>query len=110
MRRRKGTLSDRLRPPGLKMCLVPPPAGRRIVTGPSAVTQTWPKYAPGLHLRGRSGRPPALARACLAGAHLLRLPRYYLRAARCSLSRAALMVRLGLRERAQLGRVALAGH
>jgi hypothetical protein len=87
------------------MRLGPVPAGRRKVTGPSAETQTWPKYAPGLRLRGRSAVAEnvrsVLARARLAAAQLLRLPRHYFRAARCSLCRAALMACLGFRERAQ---------
>jgi hypothetical protein len=44
------------------------------------------------------------------GTQLHRLPRYYLRAARCNLCRAVLMARLGFRERAQRGGVAVAGH
>jgi hypothetical protein len=45
-----------------------------------------------------------------AGIQLLRLPRYYLRAVRCCLSRVALMACLGFVERAQLGIIAVAGH
>jgi hypothetical protein len=112
--RRKRTLSDHLRPSGSKMCLVPPSTGRRIVTGPFAATQTWPKYASGLRLSERCADAavvrPVLARACLAGVQMFRLPWHYLRAARCSFYRTALMARLGFRERALLGGVAVAGH
>jgi hypothetical protein len=83
----------------------PVPTGRRKVTGPSAATQTWPKYAPSLRRGGRSAIAEnvrsVLARARLAAAQQLRLPQHYFRAARCSLCRAALMKCLGFRERAQ---------
>jgi hypothetical protein len=50
---RHNTLSDRLRPPGPKMHLVPPLTGRRIVTGPSAATETRRIFVPGMRRGGR---------------------------------------------------------
>jgi hypothetical protein len=99
------------RAPGGRRCLSACSTG--IFNGTTqtvAQSQICARFASPRMLRGRCGVRPALAWARLAGEQPLRLPRYYVGAARCSLFRAALMARLGFHERAQLVGVVVAGH
>jgi hypothetical protein len=61
--------ADRINPAGTPPRSKPSPAARRKVTGSSAETQIWPKYAPGLRLGGRY----ADAQSVRCGLHRARL-------------------------------------